>query len=133
MQLRTSSLTQIKIVVIEAEQGDQGPYIDLLNKRGHGFAMRGLDQPTIILDGRIRSEPWFTPDHMTAVEAHEICHLLLGSVDEDETDRAAVMMLKFLGHDRAAALLQERAERESALKEKRMSRLPARRKRRSPG
>lgn len=108
MRIRTSDLTQIKIVVIEAEQGDQGPYIDLLEKRGHGYAVRQLEQPVVVLDGRIRDAPWFTPHHMTAVEAHELCHLLLGSTDEEEVDRAAIMMLRVLGHEEAAALLQER-------------------------
>ena len=110
MIMRTSELTKIKIVVIEAEAGDEGPFIELLDRRGHGFALGSLEQPTIVLDGRIRGEPWFTHDHMIAVEAHEICHLLLGSTDEGQVDSAAIMMLEVLGHGGPAQLLRERAE-----------------------
>jgi hypothetical protein len=47
---------------------------------------------------------------MIAVEAHEICHLLLGSTDEGQVDNAAIMMLEVLGHSGPAQLLRERAE-----------------------
>ena len=111
MITRTSTLTQIKVIVIEIEPEDEGPFIKLLDQRGHGFAFRPGGQPAVVLDGRIRREPWFTEDHMIAVEAHEVCHILLSSTDEMETDSAAIMMLELQGLNAAAQLLRDRVEK----------------------
>ena len=45
MQIRPSAL-DATVTVIEVESGDEGPVVDMLETRGHGYAILGVEPTT---------------------------------------------------------------------------------------
>ena len=105
MQVRQSTLDG-SVTVIEVETGDRGPMVDLLETRGHGFTVLGIEQRVVVVDGRLRDQGK-TPHHLLAIEAHEIGHLQVGD-DEREADRAGIRLLMNARKPMAARLLRAR-------------------------
>lgn len=97
-------------LVLEIQDGDTGTVVDLLDARGHGYAMYGEDValPVAVVDGRLRTEKWCTADHLLAIEAHEIGHISMNSIDESVAEWAGIHLLESKGYNEAAQLLRER-------------------------
>ena len=109
MQYKISELDN-KTLVIEIEQGDSGPVVDMLDNRGHGYSVYGLDvlTPFAVIDKRILENPGYTKDHLLAIEAHELGHIHEASDNEVTAERAAIQILLNLGNKAAANLLKNR-------------------------
>jgi hypothetical protein len=84
-----------------------------------GIAYADLENRIIVIDGEAVLKDRLTPDHMLAIEAHEIGHYVLdhkGVINkslaeiEKEADFAAFKILKEFDKNRAARLLSERFE-----------------------
>ena len=105
MQIRPSAL-DATVTVIEVETGDVGPMVDMLETRGHGYAILGVEPKTVVIDRRIL-EQGLTQNHLLAVEAHEIAHHRVGT-DEDEADREGVRLLTAQKLHMAARILRRR-------------------------
>lgn len=95
------------VTVIEIETGDEGPMVDMLKTRGHGYAILGIEPKTVVIDRRIL-EQGLTRNHLLAVEAHEISHVHFPDADETETDRAAIRLLTNNKMFMAARILRNR-------------------------
>lgn len=97
-------------MVLEVEHGDEGPVVERLSQTGHGFAVFGpdLEMPMAVVDGRLRTEEWCTEDHVLAIEAHELGHILEETCDEPTAEWAAIKMLEKTGRLIAAGILRER-------------------------
>ena len=106
MQVRSSELDPT-VTVIEIETGDEGQLVEMLETRGHGFALLGIEPKTVVIDRRILDQGR-TRHHLLAVEAHEISHVHFPDADETETDRAAIRLLSNNKMFMAARLLQIR-------------------------
>ena len=108
MQYRISDLDNTTLVV-EIEAGDEGELVDLLDSRGHGFAVFGeIEFPFVVIDGRLRSERWCTESHMLAIEAHELGHIHTQSADEPTAELSAINLLTKLDQRDAADILRGR-------------------------
>ncbi len=105
MQVRPSAL-DATVTVIEVETGDEGPMVDMLETRGHGYAILGIEQRVVVVDRRIL-EQGLTRHHLLAVEAHEIGHIRRGE-DEGEADREGVRLLTAQKQHMAARILRRR-------------------------
>jgi len=99
-----------RTLVIDIEEGDTGDLVDLLNSRGHGFAVYGEDVPIpfAVIDTRLLKEPGYTPAHLLAIEAHELGHIHKLSDDEAIAETTGIELLTRLGEEGAAALLRSR-------------------------
>jgi Zn-dependent protease with chaperone function len=104
MQVRQSELDP-SVTVLEVETGDAGPMVDLLETRGHGFTVLGIEQRMVVVDGRLRAR--LSRHHLLAIEAHEIGHLQTGE-DEREADLAGIRLLTAMKQPMAARLLRAR-------------------------
>jgi hypothetical protein len=109
LKIRISELDN-KTIIVEIEDHDDGPVVDALETRGHGYAVYGEDIgiPMMVVDGRLLREPWFTQDHMWAIEAHELGHIMTNSEDESTAEREGIKILQIAGLHSAAELLVER-------------------------
>ena len=109
MKIRKSVLDN-KTIVFEVESGDEGSIVDYLNKEPNGYAIFGekVEMPIAVVDGRIRSEEWFTDDHLLAIEAHELGHILTNSEKEDVAEKMGIKLLQTAGFNIAANILPER-------------------------
>lgn len=105
MQIRLSAL-DATVTVIEVESGDVGPMVDMLETRGHGYAILGVEPKTVVIDRRIL-EQGLTQNHLLAVEAHEIGHIRRGE-DESEADREGIRLLTAQKLHMAARILRRR-------------------------
>ena len=105
MQIRPSAL-DATVTVIEVESGDEGPMVDMLETRGHGYAILGVEPKTVVIDRRILDQGR-TRHHLLAVEAHEIGHHNKGT-DEREADLEGIRILRAQKQHMAARLLQIR-------------------------
>jgi hypothetical protein len=105
MQVRSSELDP-SVTVIEIETGDEGQLVEMLETRGHGFALLGLEPKTVVIDRRILDRGR-TRHHLLAVEAHEIGHHNKGT-DEREADLEGIRILRAQKQHMAARLLQIR-------------------------
>ena len=105
MQVRISELDPT-VTVVEIEAGDEGQLVDMLETRGHGFALLGVEPKTVVIDRRILDQGR-TRHHLLAVEAHEIGHHRVGT-DEREADREGIRILRSRKQHMAARLLQIR-------------------------
>jgi hypothetical protein len=110
MKVYKSSLDGNKTLVFGVEHGDEGPTVDLLNSRGHGYAVfgPGVDTPFAVIDYRLLDKPGYTEDHMLAIEAHELGHIHTKSEDEPTAERAGIALLDNLNLKAAGDLLRER-------------------------
>jgi hypothetical protein len=104
MLVRQSTLDPT-VTVLEVETGDTGQLVDLLETRGHGFTVLGIEQRMVVVDGRLRAR--LSRHHLLAIEAHEISHLDVGE-DEREADLAGVRLLTAMKQPMAARLLRAR-------------------------
>jgi hypothetical protein len=61
---------EILVFVLEPEGGLEQRFA-----ASHAFSVygRGVAGPFIVVDARLRRQPWFTEDHMLALIAHEPC------------------------------------------------------------
>ena len=109
MIIRTSALDSATMV-IELELGDDGDLVEMMDVRQNGFAVMGEDipLPLAVIDGRLRTEPWFTEDHLIAIEAHELGHIRTGSCDEPTAEREGIRLLDAAGFVGAADILRDR-------------------------
>lgn len=107
MNFRNSSLAP-QVLVVEVEPGDEGPVAARLTDKNHGYCIRGISQPVAVIDGRLRETSWCSPDHLLAIEAHEVGHLVADTDDENLAEREAIRLLEAAGHMGAAALLRGR-------------------------
>lgn len=109
MKYRISKLDG-QTIVIELEQGDTGPVVDAMDSRESGFAVFGpaVPVPVAVVDGRLFAEPWFTKNHLLAIEAHELGHIIKLSDDEPVAEREGIRLLVQSGKEKAADLLRER-------------------------
>lgn len=105
MQIRPSAL-DATVTVIEVESGDEGPMVDMLETRGHGYAILGVEPKTVVIDRRIL-EQGLTRNHLLAIEAHEIAHHRVGT-DEAAADREGVRLLTAQKLHMAARILRRR-------------------------
>ena len=109
MIIRTSTLDSTTMVV-ELELGDDGDIVEMMDIRKNGFAImgEGVPLPLAVIDGRLRTEPWFTEDHLIAIEAHELGHIRTGSCDEPTAEREGIRLLDAAGFIDAADILRDR-------------------------
>ena len=96
------------VLVVEVEDRDEGTVVDRLSDQNHGYAIRGTEYPVAVIDGRIASQGWCTPDHLLALEAHELGHILADTDDEPTAEAKAIEILTAHGHTAAVKLLRER-------------------------
>lgn len=110
MKMYWSGLDDNKTLVLYVEQGDTGHTVDLLDTRGHGYAIFGpdVDVPFAVVDYRLVETHGYTEDHMLAIEAHELGHIHTQSADEAVAERAGISLLEAAGKNAAAQLLRER-------------------------
>ena len=107
MNFRNSSLAP-QVLVVEVEPGDEGPVVARLTDKNHGYCIRGTTHPVAVIDGRLREKSWCSPDHLLAIEAHEVGHLLADTDDESLAELEAIRLLESAGHMGAASLLRDR-------------------------
>lgn len=107
MQFRMSAMAE-GILVVEVEDRDTGPIVDRLSSQNHGYAIRGIESPVAVIDGRLSKKGWCTPDHLLAIEAHELGHILADTDDEPAAEAKAIELLESHGHTAAAKILRER-------------------------
>jgi hypothetical protein len=109
MNIRTSTLDG-KTLVVEIEDGDVGVAVDLMDTRENGFALFGEGVPVSMaaVDGRLFKNSWFTADHLLAIEAHELGHILTESIEEPVAEREGIRLLEAGGYITAAEILKER-------------------------
>lgn len=109
MIVRTSILDNLT-TIIEVEDGDYGPVVEMLELRGHGYAVFGEDVPIsmAVVDGRIRGQDWATENHLLAIEAHELGHIIEKSNDEPTAEKKGIQLLEAAGYAQSAELLKNR-------------------------
>jgi len=109
MQIGISNLDN-KTLVVYVEPGDDGPVVEMLKTRGHGYAVFGENvlEPFVVIDKRLLEKQEYTDDHILAIEAHELGHIHELSDDEEIAEHAGIELLSRLGKDAAADLLRSR-------------------------
>lgn len=107
MNFRMSAMAD-GVLVVEVEDKDTGPVVERLSKKNHGYAIRGIEMPVAVIDGRLSKKKWCTPDHLLAIEAHELGHILADTDDEPAAEKKAIEILEAHGHCNAAQILRDR-------------------------
>lgn len=107
MNFRMSEMAK-GVLVVEVEDRDKGTVVDRLSAQNHGYAIRGISYPVAVIDKRLEKQKWCTPDHLLAIEAHEISHIVNDTDDEEAADKGAINILENLGYLGAANILRER-------------------------
>ena len=93
---------EILVLVLDRETDtfelpeDSKWYFDMsMFENSHAFAVwEDVPQPLILLDKDILEAEWFSADHLFAILAHEMAHIKLKSLDEDQCDQKALDILK---------------------------------------
>lgn len=94
------------ILCIEATEETSPTILSRLDRKGLGMAIFGddVEMPIIVVDHR----KGLTADHLLAVEAHEVGHVISCSTDEPTAELHAIAILRLAGHHSAADLLVNR-------------------------
>lgn len=106
MKVKTSELDN-STIVIEIEDHDTGPIVEMLDVKENGYAIfgEGVAIPMAIIDRRLFKHDWFTGAHLLAIEAHEVGHIRTRSTDEPTAEREGIRLLEEGGHQEAADIL----------------------------
>jgi len=109
LDVRLSSLDN-ETLVIQIDKGDTGKLTEVLDRHENGFAVMGEDitQPFAVIDARSYEFDWFTPNHLLAIEAHELGHIRMNSCEESVAELEGIRLLEEAGHFDAADILKER-------------------------
>lgn len=100
------------IAIVEPGTPEHDQLRDVFARVGHAFVASG--RRTVFVDGSIRDEEWYTPDHLLAIEAHELGHEEAGHGPDDhgrdpekeeEADALGIAILRRSGKFSAAKLL----------------------------
>lgn len=101
------------VVVVYPENERYPEVAPVFKQKGHAFL---ADTNIMVVDGEALGEPWFTQDHLTVIQAHELGHKLAGHVGlsshdnpemEREADWLGYNILKNRGITSAADLHEE--------------------------
>lgn len=82
-------------------------------KSGHAFLLH--EQKTVVIDGDVVQEEWFTPEHLDVILAHELAHYRADHAKsgyvvcdvEKEADWLGCMILRHHGRPDSASLHDE--------------------------
>lgn len=79
------------VVIIYPEDVRYSQVSPIFDQKGHAFL---ANEATMVVDGAALGEAWFTADHLTVIQAHELGHKLAGHVgmsnhDNPEMEREA--------------------------------------------
>ena len=111
MKIKASELDNETMVLI-VEEGDIGPVVDRLEYQSNGYAIMGKDAgfpvSMAVVDSRSLKEDWFTEAHLLAIEAHELGHIRMNSIEEHVAELEGIRLLEANGHIEAAEILHAR-------------------------
>ena len=65
------------VVIIYPKDPRYSQVEPIFDQKGHAFL---ANETTMVVDGKALGEPWFTTDHLTVIQAHELGHKLAGHV-----------------------------------------------------
>lgn len=99
--------SDVPIAIIDRDDDRYSLLKPLFEIYGYGFV--DMKSSIVFIDGGVGLDS----DELKWVEAHEVAHILSGSVDEMETDLMAYGMLLDRGYHRSAELVLEHLERHS--------------------
>lgn len=106
----------MNVVVVYPENERYGEVLPVFDQKGHAFL---ANDNIMVVDGGALGESWFTTDHLTVIQAHELGHKLAGHVGlsnhdnphmEKEADWLGYNILKNRGMNAAANLHEEEYE-----------------------
>ena len=109
MEIRVSSLDN-ETLVVQIDKGDKGKLAEALDRHENGFAVmgEGIQNPFAVIDARSYRFDWFTHHHLLAIEAHELGHIRMNSIEESVAEREGIRLLEEAGYIEAANILKER-------------------------
>ena len=111
MKLKTSELDDETLVLV-IESGDVGPVVERLEIQPNGFAIMGRDagfpMNMAVVDSRNLKEDWFTENHLLAIEAHELGHIRMNSLEEIVAEKEGIRLLQKNNFHEAADILLTR-------------------------
>ena len=111
MKVKTSELDN-ETVVLLVEEGDEGPVVDRLQTQPNGFAIMSQDAgfpvSMAVVDTRRLKEDWFTKHHLLAIEAHEVGHIRMNSLEEIVAEKEGIRLLQKNNFHEAADILLAR-------------------------
>lgn len=101
----------VNVVVVYPEDSRYSQVAPIFDQKGHAFL---LNDEIMVVDGAALGEEWFSDDHLTVIQAHELGHKRAGhghtqdsgSDIEKEADWIGYNILKNRGH-KAAGLHEE--------------------------
>ena len=96
---------EIAVGIISGDDSRYPALKPLFERYGYGFT--DIRIGCVFIDG----EAGLSTDAAKWVEAHEVAHIISGSLDERETDLLAHQLLLEKGYHRSAELLMENLER----------------------
>ena len=109
---------ELQVMIVYPEAENYSIFKSQFETSGHAFLLHYLK--TIVIDGTVVNEPWFTVDHLMVIQAHELGHYLAGHSKssqvkeyleiEREADWLGCMLLKEKGYHDASILHKEEYE-----------------------
>jgi len=103
----------MSVIVIYPESERYAEVLPIFEQKGHAFL---ANENIMVVDGKALGESWFTTDHLTVIQAHELGHKLAGHVGlsnhdnphmEKEADWLGFNILKTRSQISAAKLHEE--------------------------
>ena len=94
------------IVCVVEDNGAPEAMIRELDRRGLGMAIwgEGIETPVVVIDNR----EGMSEDHLLAIEAHEVGHIMTKSDVEEDAELFAIALLRSTDYHIAADLLLAR-------------------------
>jgi hypothetical protein len=106
---------ELQVMIVYPEAENYSMFESQFRTSGHAFLLHDLN--TVVVDGKVVNEPWFTHDHLMVIQAHELGHYLAGHSKnskvreyleiEKEADWLGCMLLKDKGYHDAMILHEQ--------------------------
>ena len=106
MRIRKCRFNPDIIVCIVEDDSAPPTMLIELDRRGLGMAIwgEGIETPVVVIDNR----KGMSEDHLLAIEAHEVGHIMTKSNVEEDAELFAIALLRSTDYHIAADLLLER-------------------------
>jgi len=84
---------EVTVVEVSKEDAEYAQAKEVFDKGTIAFTVLNAGISAMVIDAEATKEDWFTDEHMSIIQAHEVAHLLNGSEDELEADLTGLQII----------------------------------------
>lgn len=95
---------EVTVIIVEKDDKEYNKARMVFDSGTIAFTTLGSEVKTMVIDGEVMKEDWFSDDHLLVIMAHELGHIQSNSEDELTADQTGFDILAARGPSTAVSL-----------------------------